>query len=119
MTAASELELFLKTGHFLAGRLWQDMSDAEKAELEALAGVAVHQLPPKLLVGVVVDLLHLDLHLEHLLAHRQAVGQGFVGQESCSCSTTKAGQARVDSGPGSCHKTCSPSSPVDVQAQNP
>ena len=38
MTAASELELFLKTGHFLAGRLWQDMSDAEKAELEALAG---------------------------------------------------------------------------------
>lgn len=38
MTAASELELFSKTGHFLAGRLWQDMSDAEKAELEALAG---------------------------------------------------------------------------------
>ena len=38
MTGASELELYPKTGHFLAGRLRQDMSDAEKAELEALAG---------------------------------------------------------------------------------
>ena len=38
MTAASELELYPKTGHFLGGRLRQDMSDAEKAELEALAG---------------------------------------------------------------------------------
>lgn len=38
MTAASELERYPKTGHFLAGRLRQDMSDVEKAEIKALAG---------------------------------------------------------------------------------
>ena len=38
MKAGSELERYPKTGHFLAGRLRQDMTDAEKADLEALAG---------------------------------------------------------------------------------
>ena len=38
MTVANELELYPKTGHFLSGRLRQDMSEAEKAELEAMAG---------------------------------------------------------------------------------
>ena len=38
MTAASELELYPKTGRFLAGRLRQEMSEAEKAELESIAG---------------------------------------------------------------------------------
>ena len=35
---ASELQRYPKTGNFLVGRLRRDMSEAEKAELEAIAG---------------------------------------------------------------------------------
>ena len=38
MTAARELDRYPKTGQFLAGRLRHDMSEAEKDELERLAG---------------------------------------------------------------------------------
>ena len=37
MNGKSERDLYPKTGHFLAGRLRQAMSELERAELEALA----------------------------------------------------------------------------------
>jgi CRP-like cAMP-binding protein len=38
MTLTEELDRYPKTGRFLAGRLRQDMSDAEKVELEEIVG---------------------------------------------------------------------------------